>query len=231
MSYNKPKGRLFAATREGWLHQLVEELRPLFVAAGSPLPADIHVTCGWPTHRALAAGNKSRTLGQCFHPEASAKGTTEICVSPAIGDAQAAAAILVHELCHAAIIGDNPDAGHGPAFKRVALAIGLEGKMTETTAGRQLADDLRWITSRMRPYPHSTLDVSVGAKKQTTRLIKIECPECGWTARTTRQWIEAGLPTCQCGTALEIPDPDAPEPERGKPLTAVFSEPATTQAR
>jgi hypothetical protein len=217
--------RIIAATREGWLHQLVQELRPLFKAAGAELPADIHVTCGWPTKRAIVPTGKSRTVGQCFSPAASAKGTTEICVSPAIGDAQAAAAILVHELCHAALIAEHPDEGHGSKFKRLALAIGLEGKMTETTAGPQLRDDLRWITSNMRPYPHSTLDVTVGQKKQSTRMLKVVCPECGYTVRTTATWIEQGLPTCPCATEMEIPDPDAQaEPERGRPLAEVLAE-------
>lgn len=216
--------RIIAATREGWLHQLTVLLRPLFEAAGAPLPADIHLTCGWPTHRALAPIGKARTLGQCFSPAASAKGTTEICVSPAIGDAQAAAAILVHELCHAALMAEHPDAGHGPLFRALATAMGLEGKMTETTASPELARRLYALTLTMRPYPHSTLDVTVGAKKQGTRLIKIECPECGYTARTTKQWIATGLPTCPCGTEMEIPDPGAAEQEPGRPLSEVLAE-------
>lgn len=215
--------RIIAATREGWLHQLVTELRPMFKQHGTELPPDIHVTCGWPTKRALAPTGKARTLGQCFPPSASAKGTTEICISPAIGDPQLAAAVLVHELCHAALIAEHPDAGHGPLFKQLATAMGLEGKMTETTPGPQLRDELKWITSQMRPYLHSTLDVTVGQKKQGTRMLKVTCPECGYTVRTTATWIEQGLPTCPCGTDMEIPDPDAPKPDPGATLAEVLT--------
>ena len=217
--------RIIAATREGWLHQLTTLLRPLFEAAGAPLPADIHLTCGWPTKRALAPSGKNRTLGQCFSPACSAKGTTEICVSPAIGDPAQAAAVLVHELCHAALLTTDPDAGHGPTFKRLAERMGLQGKMTETTASPELARRLNALMASMRPYPHSTLDVSVGTKKQTTRMLKVICPECGYTVRTTQQWIEQGLPTCPCGTDMELPGPDAQAPEPGLPLIAVFSQP------
>jgi hypothetical protein len=37
-----------------------------------------------------------------------------------------------------------------------------------------------------------------------TRLIKVACPQCGYTVRTTRQWIETGLPVCgPCETPME----------------------------
>lgn len=31
-----------------------------------------------------------------------------------------------------------------------------------------------------------------------TRLIKIECPECGYVARVTRRWLLQGRPICCC---------------------------------
>ena len=35
--------------------------------------------------------------------------------------------------------------------------------------------------------------------KQSTRLIKCECAECGYTMRTTTKWIETlGAPLCPC---------------------------------
>jgi len=36
-------------------------------------------------------------------------------------------------------------------------------------------------------------------KGSGSRLKKLECPRCGYTARTTKKWIEVGLPTCPCG--------------------------------
>lgn len=31
----------------------------------------------------------------------------------------------------------------------------------------------------------------------------VECPECGYTVRTTARWIAEGLPTCPCGAGME----------------------------
>ena len=49
-----------------------------------------------------------------------------------------------------------------------------------------------------RPYPHGQLAPS-DERKQSTRLLKLTCPECGYVIRTTRKWLETGLPTCCCG--------------------------------
>lgn len=36
-----------------------------------------------------------------------------------------------------------------------------------------------------------------GKKKQSTRMIKASCPECGYTVRVTRKWLDtAGAPIC-----------------------------------
>lgn len=214
----RPIRRMIAATREQWLQQLANKLRPGFAGAGAPLPEDLHISCGWPTHKALvSASSKNRTVGQCFSPLCSAKGTTEVFVSPAVSDQAEVAAILVHELCHAALIAEHPDAGHGPQFKALATAMGLCGKMTETTASPDLAQRLHALTVKMIPYPHSVLDHTVNAKKQGTRMLKLVCAECGYSVRTTQQWIDTGLPSCPCNGEEMQPPED--------------SEPATTQAR
>jgi hypothetical protein len=41
------------------------------------------------------------------------------------------------------------------------------------------------------------------AKKQTTRLLKCECAECGYTARVTAKWIkDSGAPMCPTDQVL-----------------------------
>lgn len=53
----------------------------------------------------------------------------------------------------------------------------------------------------------------VREKKQTTRMLKVVCPdeECPhndagspYLVRTTRKWIECGLPACPCGAAMVL---------------------------
>jgi hypothetical protein len=186
-------------TREQWLLQMVERLRPVFEEAGHAMPLHIRVSCGWPTQRALAPSGKNRTIGQCFSTACSADAAHEVFISPALDDKHRVADVLVHELCHAV---DNCQHGHGPVFRGIATAVGLEGPMTATIAGPQLRARLNALMSELPDYPHRTLDVRVNAKKQGTRLLKIACPGCGYTARTTRQWIDRGLPTCPCGTLM-----------------------------
>ena len=37
------------------------------------------------------------------------------------------------------------------------------------------------------------------AGQQSTRMVKVVCAGCGYTARTTRKWLdEAGAPICPC---------------------------------
>jgi hypothetical protein len=75
--------------------------------------------------------------------------------------------------------------------------------MTATHPGAELAERLNALCVKVGPYPHASLDRSQ-VKKQSTRLIKALCPECGYTIRTTAKWIENGLPTCPCGTEMEL---------------------------
>jgi hypothetical protein len=192
-------------------------MRPIFREAGLTLPKKLKISCGWPSRKALAsASSKSRSVGQCWPASASADGTINVFVSPAVADKDQVLAILAHELCHAALFANSqPDAGHGPAFRSLAERIGLTGKMTETVATEKLTARLNVLTSRLGNYPHATLDMAAsGTKKQGTRMLKIECPECGWTARATRSNIDAGLPTCQCGSEIsEVGSEEREQPE------------------
>ena len=63
--------------------------------------------------------------------------------------------------------------------------------------------DLAGILSRT-PVGTDGVPSSSGPKKQGTRMIKLVCEisdcECGgYTVRTTRRWIETGLPLCPVG--------------------------------
>jgi hypothetical protein len=51
-------------------------------------------------------------------------------------------------------------------------------------------------------------------KPQSTRLLKAECGECGYTVRVTKKWLEAkGAPICPCSMKAMTADmPEAPGP-------------------
>jgi hypothetical protein len=179
-----------STTREEWLEQAIERLRPTFTAADVPLPERVRVSIGWPGGRA-----PKRAIGQCWSPEAATDGLAQVFVSPVIDDPSRALDVLVHELCHAA---DRCQHGHRAPFPRYARSVGLVGPWTETTAGPGLAALLAGIVEDLGPFPHAALRDArtTEPKKQGTRMLKCACPACGYTVRTTAKWLEVGLPIC-----------------------------------
>ena len=109
-------------------------------------------------------------------------------------------AVLCHELVHASV---GPEAKHGKPFKQLATAAGLTGKMTATVAGPDFELWAENFIEEHGEYPAGYINEKTGErKKQTTRLIKAECKDCGHTVRTTRKWVEGiGTPVCPCNMA------------------------------
>mgnify|MGYP003627113384 CR=1 FL=1 len=181
--------------RETWLTQAAQELETaLFQPLGKSLPPKWRVSCSWPSSRA-SAKNASGTIGQCFDPAASADNTAEMLVSMSQDDPMEVLSILAHEMVHAI---EGIAAGHGAVFKRTALAIGLTGKMTATKAGEVFKQSVTPIMINLGDYPHAAVDLTK-RKKQTTRMVKMACGECGYIARTSRANIEKhGATICPC---------------------------------
>ena len=197
------------STREAWLRELTERFRPWFAEAGFELLEQIATSCSWPTRGATAS--KRRVLGQAFSSSSSAAGIHETVVSPALDDPLEVAAVLLHELVHHAA---GIAAGHGPKFRRCALAIGLVGPMRSTRLGDDLKERVNAILRELGPYPHARL-LPKPHRTQSTRMLKVECEACGCIARMTRRWLEAvGAPTCACGHQMTV-SPISPKGSRG----------------
>lgn len=192
-------------TREEWLNKLTDKLRPMFAAINFPLPEKIRASCGFPSKGALA--KKKQRVGEAWSSDQSEDQHFETFVSPMISDPVEVAAIQVHELCHCAA---GLECKHRKPFTIVARAVGLEGRMTATVAGEVLKTTLEEFVKEIGPYPHAKLVRSSSPKKQSTRMILIRCPvlDCGYQVRTTRKWLEVGVPTCPCGEKMvaELPD-------------------------
>jgi len=183
-------------TREAWLNQALEKLRPWFKdRAGVEVPADARVSVGFP-----GGGSARKRIGECWARSQSKDKVNEIFISPVLSDPIRMLDVLVHEAVHAV---DDCQSGHKEAFKRTALAVGLEGKMTATHAGEELKAELERIIGVLPSLKHGALDLS-SRKKQPTRLVKLECGDCGMIIRTTAKWIEqTGNPACACGGHFE----------------------------
>lgn len=188
-----------SAERHDWLEKATRICAGLIEAHGPSIPKDIRVSIGFPK------GSRGKhSIGQCWAGSASADGHAEIFLSPELGlstiDASEARkatidvlGVLAHELVHATV---GVAAGHKGPFKKLATAIGLEGKMTATVPSAAFAVWAEPALMLLGTFPMGKLSQS-GKGKQSTRLLKCECPGCGYVARVTAKWIsQAGAPIC-----------------------------------
>ena len=162
--------------------------------AGTPSPK-VRVTRGWP--RGASRRAKNMIAGAC-HPRAhSSDNHNEVFINPTITGTVQILDILCHELCHAI---DDCQSGHRGAFARLARRIGLEGKLTATHAGADLKETLDFYIEEAGTCPTPPMTDKRTKPKQSTRMIKLQCSDCGFTARTSRKWIErltGYCPVCQ----------------------------------
>jgi SprT-like family len=199
------------ATREQWLVALMERFTAWFEPEYT-VPKNIRISCGFPSGRAIPKENGKFALGQCFGSERSADEHFEIFISPVQSDALKVAATVAHEMCHAVV---GIAAKHGKLFKAAATRMLVEGKMTATVGSDAFATSIARILDDLGPYPHADLDprkMTDGKKKQTTRLLKAECPMCQYTVRITRKWLDdVGSPHCPNHGPMDVDDAQATE--------------------
>ena len=182
--------------REAWLQAAAAELTQDFAAVSYRVPERLRYAIGFPS-----TGRFGKRIGECWTAEHSADRTCEIFIRGDLEKPVDVLGILTHELVDAAV---GTDAKHGKIFRRCALAIGLTGPMRSTAPGPVLAQRLCEIADTLGPLPHAALLWS-DRKKQSTRLIKVACGECGYTARVPRKWLEeAGPPLCPQHGAMVI---------------------------
>ncbi|CAJ5181520.1 SprT-like family [Burkholderia pseudomallei] len=202
--------------RESWLNFVAKRMAPMFDELSAPLPDRIRIAIGF-----TSAGRRGRRIGECWDNRCSEDGHFEIFIRPDLAESpdmmpMEVAAILGHELVHAAV---GIPAGHGKNFRRVAKGIGLEGPMRSTTAGPRFRSALTPILAEAGPLPHGRLrsrvereesddgETSTAPKKQSRRHIKCVCEQCGYTARTSRKWLDqAGAPHCPLHGPMTVED-------------------------
>lgn len=190
--------------REDWLNEAArlihERYKTAFDAhfahAGEQRLGKLLVSTGFPS-----TGGLTKVIGQCWKAQTSESGEHhQIFINPRLGDIVTVVATLAHEMVHAA--DDNEHKHRGP-FVRCVRDLGLEGKATATIAGEEFASFAVEIENIIGPYPHQKLTPMATEKKQGTRMLKLEAPCCGYVVRTTKKWLETGLPACPCGTEME----------------------------
>lgn len=174
--------------REAWLHAAALRLLPLFEGHCETSQA-YRIGVGFPS-----AGLRGKAIGECWAYVCTKDEVCEIFLSPLMNGEARILDVLAHEMIHAFV---GHEAKHGPRFRKVALAIGLEGKMTATVAGESFTKFIQPILADLGPLPYSALATMAAAKKkQKSRMHKCECAACKYTVRVAQKWINTAVPTC-----------------------------------
>ena len=180
-----------ATSREGWLNAFIELSRSFFIQAGTPLPVNVRAAI-CPPHR-----SKQKAIGLCWSDAVSEDLGREIWVTAAETDPVRVAGILVHELCHAAL---PHHVKHGPAFGRLARALGLEGPLTATVEGETFRALWAGVLARLGPIPTAarfTLAIASDFRVQRTpKATNVSCPACGFTAKVRLDQMAWGRLVC-----------------------------------
>lgn len=202
-------------TREGWLLQAVEKMRPDFVAAGREVP-EVRISIGWPGGRSA----RLDPLGQCWHPSTVGDGIPAIFITPSQDDPVQVLATTRHEMVHAA-----GEMNHRAGFRKLAAQVGFDPQpgatgVSSTYRTPALEEKLQALYAELGPFPHSPVNKgATNAGKpttQSTRMLKVHCEEvgfdddnepqvCGYTVRTTAKWLAVAIPSCPVhGTEMTV---------------------------
>lgn len=157
-------------TREAWLESALPYLHLIFADAGYIVPP-VRVSCSFGGGKASAV----KAIGQCWPKARSAAGINEVFLSPVLDDPLTVLDVFVHELAHAV---DDCQSGHGRGYKKIATAVGLEGKMRYASAGEALRMELGLIVAQLPPYPHKKLNAAIATKPRRKKSRSFTCEEC-----------------------------------------------------
>ena len=193
--------------REEWFNTALPLLDDLvFNPVGYKIPDNVQVGVG-----SMSKTGREKYIGMCWSEEASHDSTIQIFINPHLGDAVKVLDILCHECVHAI---DGNKNGHKAPFRKIATAIGLEGKMTATVAGERLNAVLTEIVEKIGEYPHAGMLENPSKKKQGTRMLKVSCSDCDWSFRTSSKNVEmmVSRECLSCGEhSLKLPNEEPEE--------------------
>ena len=188
-------------TREQWLEKAKSRLAPLFKQrCGKTLPRNIKITMSFPL--GTRKTRKKKVVGQCLHKELSSGKRIEILINPEVDTPWEIIATLTHELIHA-ICGTKIN--HKPPFQKIARHFGFLPPWTSTPSPPILRKTFKRLAAEIGPFPHKKIVIPETEKKQTTRMIKLQCLRCGFICRASRQALEqCGIPFCACGEMMDL---------------------------
>jgi hypothetical protein len=187
-----------AITREQWLEAAVAAVAQANPSITFP---PVKVSCSWP-----GGGSARKRIGECWARKMSQAGINEIFISPKLADPARVVSVLTHELAHAI---DDCVHGHKAQFVAVGKSLGLTGKATQMELPAELASAIaNAVIAKAGAFPHSTLDLS-SRKKQSTRMLKCQCGECGAIWRMAAKTAAAAegqmsCPICHAEEGVQV---------------------------
>tara|TARA_R110000868_G_scaffold26913_1_gene103035 strand:- start:832 stop:1422 length:591 start_codon:yes stop_codon:yes gene_type:complete len=181
-------------TREEWLNAALALVRAQVPAIGSQR---IRITCGFPS-----TYTRSGTLAECWPSDASKDNTWEVMISPTVALPVEVFTLVAGMALHTVPGGASRTSN---SYRAACMDIGLAP--ADESWRTLLATDDFWSTfgdalEDLGPYPHAEV-MAAQKKTQSTRMLKLTCPLCGYTLRTSAKWIAQGLPVCHDGTEFQ----------------------------
>jgi len=149
--------------REEWLDRAGGILERWVFSGHVQVPA-YRVSVGWPLgSRVSKRPGEAGCVGQCFSASCSSDYVAQIFISPTLSDSIKVLGVLAHEIIHAIF----PTAGHRGLFRKLALAIGLEGEMTSTYPGAALKEIFESkVLKELGDYPGAALSYHTTKKRK-----------------------------------------------------------------
>lgn len=182
------------STREEWLTACLDLIRAQVPAIGNQR---IRITCGFPS-----TFTRSGTLAECWPDNASKDGTWEVMISPTVALPVEVFVLVAAQALHTVPGGASRTSN---SYRAACMDLGL-APADETWKHLHSTDDFWAIFANgladLGPYPHAEV-MAAQKKTQTTRMLKLVCPLCGYTLRTSAKWIATGLPVCHDGTEFQ----------------------------
>jgi hypothetical protein len=168
--------------REEWLKELANRAIPVIAhhVEYTEEETAVKLSCGFPAKQ----GKRNPVHASLVPPTNSADFYAEIFVTPELS-AKREVARAVLPLLVAVVTGDyRQHTAYRNAIRRLGLNAG------------ELPSWAKPIVDELPAYPHASLTLPE-VKKQTTRLLKVECVPCNYIARVSRATLDRlGAPVC-----------------------------------
>jgi len=178
-------------SRQEWLTLVAGEMEKWFEELSFPVPA-YEIRSGF-----HSSGKRSNAIAEAWLKDGDDQDETYVIfVRPDVEDEVNISASIAHQFCLISV-GKRDHSGH--LFRHVSISIGLKGRKTETKPGTIFKELLKPVLTKVGKLPATSYKMAQTSTpmRQTTRMKKVECPECGYVARVSRKWIDKlGPPHC-----------------------------------